>query len=74
MKKEKNMIKYLEYVTPPPPAQIREKVYHTQTKTCLWGVEQHTAQFIAGVGLNVRVAQTTHLVPHSQLEMLLKEN
>lgn len=46
------------------------KHQHSALPCRLWGVEQHTAQLIAGVGLHVRVAQTTDLIPRSQMEIL----
>lgn len=36
----------------------------------LWGVQQHTGQFIAGVWLHVRITETPHLICGSQMEIL----
>lgn len=43
---------------------------HSALSCRLWVVKQHTAQFIAGVRLHIRVAQATHLIPCSQMEIL----
>lgn len=42
----------------------------THTHTCLWGVEQHTGQFVARIRLHVGVAEAAQLVPGSQVETL----
>lgn len=38
--------------------------------TCLWAVEQHAAQFVAGIRLHVGIGETAQLVPGSHLETL----
>lgn len=52
----------------------QELLQHVKRKneTCLWVAQQHTAQLVAGVGLHVRVAETTNLITGSQLETLQK--